>query len=88
MLRPRDILGRSEVIDVKYYFVRWDYKRHIINQPKAKELYSDLPITHLVPFDATKQVAVEGVEGAVATKSKNVIYNCPIYKVVSRVLVG
>jgi len=28
---------------------RWDKKKHLINYPKPKELYSDLPLMHLVP---------------------------------------
>lgn len=24
--------------------IRWDYKKHLLTQPKAKELYSDLPL--------------------------------------------
>lgn len=29
---------------------RWDYKKQVINQPKPKELYSDLPLMHLLPI--------------------------------------
>lgn len=50
---------------------RWDNKKHQITQPKPKELFSDLPLLHLLPVP-NKEVASEG------------IYKCPLYKVVSR----
>ncbi len=50
---------------------RWDSKKHIITWPQPKELYSDIPLMHLVPH----QDRVTPIEG---------IYNCPLYKVVSR----
>jgi len=28
---------------------RWDSKKHHIGWPKPKELYSDIPLMHLVP---------------------------------------
>lgn len=50
---------------------RWDNKKHIITQPKPKELFSDLPLLHLVP-SPNKDLSTE------------LIYKCPLYKVVSR----
>jgi dynein heavy chain len=50
---------------------KWDYKKHIINQSKPKELFCDLPLMHLMPV-ADRVTPSEG------------IYNCPLYKVVSR----
>jgi len=50
---------------------RWDNKRHIIGQSKPKELYTDIPLIWLSPV-ADRQAPEEG------------IYNCPVYKVVSR----
>jgi dynein heavy chain len=50
---------------------KWDYKKHYISLPKQKELYSDLPLLHLVPI-VDRVVPKDG------------IYNCPMYKVVSR----
>lgn len=50
---------------------RWDYKKHIINESKPKELFCDLPLMHLVPV-ADRVAPKEG------------IYDCPLYKVVSR----
>jgi len=50
---------------------RWDSKRHMLGQSKPKELYTDVPLILLVPV-ADRQPPEEGV------------YNCPIYKVVSR----
>lgn len=50
---------------------RWDYKKHIINESKPKELFCDLPMMHLVPV-ADRISPTEGM------------YECPLYKVVSR----
>ena len=50
---------------------RWDYKKHIINESKPKELFCDLPLMHLVPV-ADREPPTTG------------IYECPLYKVVSR----
>jgi len=49
----------------------WDKERKIINDPRAKELYSTLPLMHLVPQPDRKA-------------PETGIYNCPVYKVVSR----
>lgn len=49
----------------------WNYKKHIIDQPIPKELFSDLPLMHIFP-------TVEKEAG------KTPKYNCPMYKVVSR----
>jgi dynein heavy chain len=50
---------------------RWDHKKHYINTPYPKELFSDLPLVHLQPIEDRK-APTEGV------------YNCPLYKVESR----
>eukprot|EP00825_Cyclidium_porcatum_P016785 TRINITY_DN196_c0_g3_i3.p1 TRINITY_DN196_c0_g3~~TRINITY_DN196_c0_g3_i3.p1 ORF type:complete len:1060 (-),score=193.84 TRINITY_DN196_c0_g3_i3:398-3577(-) len=50
---------------------RWDNKKHIIVSPKPKELYSDVPLMQLVP-KKDREAPTSG------------IYNCPLYKVVSR----
>lgn len=50
---------------------KWDYKKHNIGEPKPKELYSDLPLLHLLP----KENRVTPEEG---------VYNCPLYKTVDR----
>lgn len=50
---------------------RWDYDKHCIEQPRAKELYSELPMVHLVP-EVDREVPETG------------IYRCPLYKVISR----
>jgi dynein heavy chain len=50
---------------------RWDFKKHIINNPYPKELFSDLPMILLYPIE-DREPPVEG------------IYNCPLYKVESR----
>ena len=49
----------------------WNYKKHIIDQPQPKELFSDLPLVQLVPLLEKEQ-------------TKTIFYNCPIYKCVSR----
>ena len=43
----------------------------MICQPKAKELFSDFPLMHIVPIPDR-------------TPPETGIYNCPLYKVVSR----
>lgn len=50
---------------------RWDYKKHQLQNSKPKELYSDMPMIQLLPL----QDRVPPKEG---------IYNCPLYKVLSR----
>ncbi|KRX05494.1 hypothetical protein PPERSA_04531 [Pseudocohnilembus persalinus] len=50
---------------------RWHYNKHMIWDPEPKELYSELPLVHLVP----KQNKVLPEEG---------IYQCPLYKTVDR----
>jgi len=50
---------------------RWDYKDHALTSCKPKELYSDVPLIWLVPI-ADRVAPLEG------------IYNCPVYKVLSR----
>ncbi len=50
---------------------KWDSKKHIINWPNPKELFSDVPMMHLIPVENRVQ-------------PKEGIYNCPLYKVVSR----
>lgn len=50
---------------------RWDYKSHILSNSKPKELYTDVPLIWLVP-------------AADRVPPKYGIYNCPIYKVLSR----
>ena len=50
---------------------KWDKNKKIIGDPKAKELYSSLPMMLLLP-QADRKIPETG------------IYNCPVYKVVSR----
>jgi dynein heavy chain len=50
---------------------RWDNKSHMLSESLPKELYTDVPLIHLVPK-------------ADRTPPKTGIYNCPIYKVLSR----
>jgi dynein heavy chain len=50
---------------------RWDSKKHILNVSRPKELFSDIPIIFLMPVK----------DREIPTKE---IYQCPLYKVVSR----
>lgn len=50
---------------------RWDNNKHLLADSIPKELFADLPLMHFVPI-----VIKEGGGGR--------MYNCPIYKVVSR----
>ncbi len=50
---------------------RWDNNLHILNHSKPKELYTDLPLMWLVPV-------------ADRVPPKIGVYNCPVYKVLSR----
>jgi len=50
---------------------RWDSKKHQLGTSMPKELYSDVPLIWLVP-KTDRLVPSKG------------IYNCPVYKVVSR----
>jgi hypothetical protein len=50
---------------------RWNAKTHKMDDPLPKELFSDLPLMHLQPI-VNRDVPQTG------------IYNCPLYKVVSR----
>ena len=50
---------------------RWNAKTHKMDDPLPKELFSDLPLMHLHPI-VNREVPLTG------------IYNCPLYKVVSR----
>jgi len=50
---------------------RWDNKKHLLGPSRPKELYTDVPLMWVKPV-ADRKPPKEG------------IYNCPIYKVVSR----
>jgi len=50
---------------------KWNADKQIITDPKVKELYSSLPMMLLLP-QADRKAPETGV------------YNCPVYKVVSR----
>ena len=49
---------------------RWSYENHCLGQSRPKQLYSPLPIMHLLP-----------TEDKIDTSKS---YSCPLYKVVSR----
>lgn len=50
---------------------RWNYETHVLTDSKPKELYSDIPLMQLMPVPDRVQ-------------PKTGIYNCPLYKVLSR----
>lgn len=50
---------------------RWDYGTHLLTDSLPKQLYTDLPLIHFLP------------EKNRATPETG-IYNCPVYKVLSR----
>jgi len=50
---------------------RWDSTTHALGHSKPKELYTELPLIWLVPVADRKQ-------------PETGIYNCPVYKVLSR----
>lgn len=50
---------------------RWDSNKHILTHSKPKELFTDFPMMHLLPVP-DREIPTEN------------IYECPIYKVVSR----
>jgi dynein heavy chain len=73
--KPEEITAKPE--DGVYIFgvylegAKWDHGRHIITDPQDKELYSEMPMIWLIPSIDR----VEPTEG---------VYQCPVYKVVSR----
>jgi dynein heavy chain len=50
---------------------RWDNEKHMLGGSKPKELYTDIPLIWLIP---KKEKAT----------NKSNIYECPVYKVLSR----
>jgi dynein heavy chain, axonemal len=48
----------------------WSYNEHSLTESRPKELFSPLPIMHLIPTEDKAE--------------KGLIYQCPLYKVVSR----
>jgi len=50
---------------------RWCDQTHMLQESRPKELYTDLPIIHLLPI-ANRKTPTEG------------IYNCPVYKTLAR----
>eukprot|EP01017_Pseudomicrothorax_dubius_P009127 TRINITY_DN13053_c0_g1_i2.p1 TRINITY_DN13053_c0_g1~~TRINITY_DN13053_c0_g1_i2.p1 ORF type:complete len:479 (+),score=138.16 TRINITY_DN13053_c0_g1_i2:141-1577(+) len=80
----RDDLTHQQVLDLKtkpadgcYIYgmflegARWDESRHVLGESRPKELFTNVPLIHLVPI-SDRKAPTSG------------IYNCPIYKVLSR----
>lgn len=51
---------------------KWNYNTHMLDDPKNRELYSEVPMLHFLPVDMNES----------APKSSS--YTCPLYKVLSR----
>ncbi|CAD8156782.1 unnamed protein product [Paramecium pentaurelia] len=75
-LSPQDIEEKPEdgcyIFGISLEGIRWDYKKHYITHPRQKELYSELPLVWLLPCIEKEY------------PKDLVIYQCPLYKVVSR----
>ncbi len=50
---------------------KWNYSNHKLDHSKNRELYTDMPLIHLIPV-VNRKIPEEGV------------YHCPLYKVLSR----
>ena len=50
---------------------KWDYKAHQLGESDPKKLFTDLPLVHFIPKTDREN-------------PKTGIYNCPVYKVLSR----
>jgi dynein heavy chain len=50
---------------------RWDYEKHVIQESRPKELYTQFPVIHLNPMK-DRPIPETGV------------YSCPIYKILTR----
>jgi len=50
---------------------KWDYKEHRLNDSDPKKLFTDIPLILLVP-ETDRVIPTTG------------LYNCPVYKVLSR----
>lgn len=74
-MKPEDVKEKPENgIYVHGLFIegaKWYNDTHEIGQPIPKELYSELPILHMIPAEDR-------------TTPERGIYNCPMYRVTSR----
>jgi dynein heavy chain, axonemal len=72
--QPSDIKEKPEIGCYVYgLFLEgccWSYNEHSLTESRPKELFSPLPIMHLIPTEDKAE--------------KGLIYQCPLYKVVSR----
>lgn len=71
MVTSKPVEGGIYLYGIYLEGARWDNRKKCIGWPKAKELYSELPIMHFMPMENR----VQKEEG---------VYECPLYKVVSR----
>jgi dynein heavy chain len=50
---------------------RWDAEQHSINDSLPKQLYTEIPVMHLLPVQFRNE-------------PKENVYRCPVYKILSR----
>jgi len=76
--KPSDIKERPKdgcyVYGMLLEGARWNYDAHILDDSLPKELYTDVPLIWFLPKDASKD----------ENTNKEGIYNCPVYKVLTR----
>lgn len=74
-LKWQDVTGKPEqgvyVYGMYLEGCKWDYETHKLGDSEAKKLFVDLPMLHLLPT-VDREVPKTG------------LYNCPVYKVLSR----
>lgn len=74
-LKYTDVTSKPEVGVYTYGLFlegcKWDYDEHVLADSEAKKLFVEMPLIHLLPV--TDRVT-----------PKTGIYNCPVYKVLSR----
>lgn len=74
-IEPKDI--KEKPADGCYIYgmylegCKWNYQKHHLDDSDPKKLFTDLPLIHFLP-EADREAPKTG------------IYNCPIYKVLSR----
>lgn len=75
MLNPNNVMEKPEdgcyVYGMYIEGARWNYTTHSIDYSRNRELYTDVPLIHMVPVANRKS-------------PENGIYTCPLYKVLSR----
>jgi dynein heavy chain len=75
-LKPEQITSKPEQGGVYVYGMflegaRWNYQTHLLDDSLPKELYTDVPLVHIIP-------CIDKDE------PKTGVFRCPLYKVLSR----